>query len=147
MRWDATPNAGFTPGRPWLPVGPEVASVNVEAERHDEGSMLNLYGRLLDLRRREPALASGSWESLGAHGAALAYLRTHGGRAFMIALNLGPNSARLEAAQSGRVAISTHPGREGDRVSGTIELQPDEGVVIEIRASTAARRSKSDGSL
>ena len=33
MRWDATANAGFTTGEPWLPIGDDVATVNVATER------------------------------------------------------------------------------------------------------------------
>ena len=32
MVWDASPNAGFTTGRPWLPVKPEQAARNVAAQ-------------------------------------------------------------------------------------------------------------------
>jgi alpha-glucosidase len=48
MQWDAT--GGFTTGTPWLPlVDPEQRSV--EAQRGDPGSLLELYRRLLELRR------------------------------------------------------------------------------------------------
>src|SRR5436309_1331286 len=35
MQWDATPNAGFSTGRPWLPMAPDAQRVNVAAQRHD----------------------------------------------------------------------------------------------------------------
>jgi alpha-glucosidase len=48
MQWDAT--GGFTTGTPWLPlVDPEER--NVEGQRGDHGSALELYRRLLELRR------------------------------------------------------------------------------------------------
>ena len=33
MHWSAEPYAGFTTTRPWLPIGPDYAEVNVEAQR------------------------------------------------------------------------------------------------------------------
>jgi len=59
MRWDATHNAGFTTGEPWLPMGAEIASRNVEAFRSDGKSLLVLYRRLIELRRRQKVLALG----------------------------------------------------------------------------------------
>ena len=48
MQWDAS--GGFTSGEPWLPlVDPE--TLNVADERADPGSLLNLYRRLIELRR------------------------------------------------------------------------------------------------
>ena len=43
MPWDATTNAGFSTGQPWLPVNPDYARVNVESERRDPNSLLNYY--------------------------------------------------------------------------------------------------------
>src|SRR5262249_34681156 len=33
MQWSAEPNAGFTAGRPWLPIAPDAPRVNVASER------------------------------------------------------------------------------------------------------------------
>ena len=42
MQWDASPTGGFTTGEPWLPpIDP--AERNVEAQRGDPGSLLELY--------------------------------------------------------------------------------------------------------
>src|SRR4029450_659157 len=52
MPWDAGPGAGFTTGRPWLPVGEANLPRHVATQRDDPGSMLNLHRRLLRLRRQ-----------------------------------------------------------------------------------------------
>jgi alpha-glucosidase len=53
MQWDASPTGGFTTGRPWLPsVDPEHR--NVEAQRGDRDSLLDLYRRLIRHRRELP---------------------------------------------------------------------------------------------
>ena len=46
------PGAGFTTGRPWLPVGPDADRVNVADQQAEPGSTLHLYRRLIQTRRR-----------------------------------------------------------------------------------------------
>src|SRR5262249_28113230 len=75
MRWNSDAKADFTTGEPWLPMGGDVAHVNVEAERDDAQSMLALHRQLLALRRATPALHSGSLRVLGVEGEVFAYAR------------------------------------------------------------------------
>ena len=148
MQWDAGPNAGFSAAEPWLPVAADAATVNVANQREDPKSMLTLYRRLIELRRREPALAVGSFQSLRSCGGGdhvVAYVRqadrsSDGDKRFLIVLNLGPAArsfdpvAIVRAARSsvGRVVLSTHLDREGEAVTDTVALRADEGVVIEL---------------
>jgi alpha-glucosidase len=133
MPWDGGPGAGFTTGRPWLPLGADHRTRNVAAQRPDPGSMLNLHRRLLRLRRQAPALATGGYEPVEADGDVLAYLRTGPGRRYLVALNLGPRPARLAAPGldlAGRVAAATDPARQDRPVAGELSLAGDEGVVV-----------------
>ena len=59
MQWDATANAGFTKGTPWLPVPPSYRLVNEQTEVDDHSSLLNWYRQLIELRRTNPAMHSG----------------------------------------------------------------------------------------
>jgi alpha-glucosidase len=131
--WDAGPGAGFTGGRPWLPVGERNRSRSVTAQRDDPDSMLTLHRRLLRLRRAAPALTAGGYQPVEADGDVLAYLREGDGDRYLVALNLGPDPARVFApapAAGGRVLVSTHPRRGGAAVGGSLELRGDEGVVV-----------------
>lgn len=135
MQWDASPGAGFTTGEPWLPVAADLERVNVRAQQDDPRSMLTLYRRLIDLRRREPALAVGSYEPVPAPGDLLAWRRLFNERRLLTVLNLGSHSAEFplpgNVPAPYRVLISTHLDREGDEIRGTVGLRPDEGVVLE----------------
>jgi alpha-glucosidase len=133
MPWDAGPGAGFTSGRPWLPLGRENLARNVAAQRRDPASMLALHRRLLRLRRRAPALVGGGYEPVEADGDVLAYRRTGPDGPYLVVLNLGPRPARLAVpgpAPAGRVAVATHPDRDGAPVAARLELRGDEGVVV-----------------
>jgi alpha-glucosidase len=136
MRWDGSEHGGFTTGQPWLPTGDPAGPVNVEAQRHDPDSMLALHRRLLELRRREPALQVGDYAPSCIHGDAFAFTREHDGRRFLIALNLGdaPATLRPDAPARGTVLVGTDRRREGARVDGVVDLAANEGVVVELEA-------------
>jgi alpha-glucosidase len=131
MQWDASANAGFTRGAPWLPVPDGYKSANVAIQADDPRSTLALYRRLIELRRRRPALAIGDWQALAADGDVLAYTRSHSGSRLLVALNLGPTRHRLTLAKPSRLLLSTHLDRALEAVSGHIELRGDEGIILE----------------
>ena len=56
MQWDATENAGFTAGKPWLRVNPNYTALNAEAQRADPDSLFHFYRKLIALRK-DPAYA------------------------------------------------------------------------------------------
>jgi alpha-glucosidase len=133
MPWDAGPGGGFTSGRPWLPLGEGNLARSVAAQRDDPASMLTLHRRLLRLRRQAPALVGGGYEPVEADGDILAYRRAGEGGRYLVALNLGPEPARLTAPgpeRRGRVLVSTRPDRDGEAAGGSLELRGDEGVVV-----------------
>ena len=134
MPWDTTANAGFTAGEPWLPLGENRPAVSVEVQRRDPGSMLALTRALLKLRRREPALSLGDWTPLAVGDDLLAYARTWRDRRFVVVLNLDsvPQVVRFGEEMAGRVELSTHAGRAGERVDGRVDLRENEGVIIAV---------------
>ncbi len=109
MQWDGSANAGFTTGRPWLPVG---TSTSVQAQAGDASSMFSLYRRLLALRRGNAALVQGKTENVAADGDVLTYERRCGNQRCLIALNMGREDA-LVRSPAGTVLCSTVMGREG----------------------------------
>jgi alpha-glucosidase len=137
MQWDASPGAGFTTGDPWLPVNPETATVNVEAQRGDPASMLSLYRRLIGERRASPALRLGTYRTLPAPKDVFAYARELDGEQRVVLLNFAERAVRVPIAKLGiapeglRVKVSTDPERGNERVGKTIELAPEEGVLLD----------------
>ncbi len=59
MQWDSAANAGFTTGKPWLPVPPTAANVNVQAEEDNPDSLLTWYRALIRLKKTNPAIERG----------------------------------------------------------------------------------------
>ena len=128
MPWDASPNACFTDGTPWLPLGSDWRDVNVAAQDADSRSMLSLHKALISLRRAHPALSVGAYAPVRAAEDVLAYQRRHENR-FLIALNLGGRPRELSGVPAGTVLLSTHLDRAGEPMRETLRLRPDEGVV------------------
>jgi glycosidase len=135
MPWSAGPGAGFSSGRPWLPVAPDAQVRNVEHEAAEPGSVLNTYRDLLRLRRRTPALLHGEQELVAQRDLdVLAYVRRAGGSAAFVALNFAarPAAASVPAApDSGawRVGFSTTGGALGGELRGRASLAPLEAVI------------------
>ena len=133
MQWDAGPNAGFTGGRPWLPIGAQHTVVNVERERSDPRSMLSLYRRLLELRRSERALNFGSYRSVAAPDGVLSFIREAEGRRFLIALNLTSEERVIElGVLTGRTVLSSFLDDVFAPISGILRLRADEAVVAQV---------------
>ena len=136
MQWSAAPNAGFTSGTPWLPLAADFATVNVEVQQGEPRSMLALYRALLELRRREPALAVGGYAPVAVEGPLLAYRRWQDERRFLIVLNLGSAPAVLElpaTSAGGEVVLSTLLDGGRPPAGGRLEVRADEGVILSLR--------------
>ncbi|MFC8284016.1 glycoside hydrolase family 13 protein [Streptomyces cyaneofuscatus] len=88
MQWDASPQAGFTTGTPWLPVNPDHTEVNAAAARTDPDSVLHHYRRLIALRRSEPAVVHGDFTMLLPDDERIyAFTRRHGATTLLVAGN------------------------------------------------------------
>ena len=129
MAWDSSPQGGFTRARPWLPLGKDHDKINALGLSRQPDSILNLYRRLIRLRRENEALISGLVESLTAGGPLLRYRRTDDSKCFVILLNLG-HEPQETAFGEGQIVISTFLDREKERINGNVSLRPDEGLVI-----------------
>ena len=130
MRWDATPNAGFTTGVPWLPVGSGVESCNVAAQRNEAGSMLALYRELIQLRKRLPALTAGKYLPWRNQGNVLLFERRHASARLLVAANIGAKPRRIEIGQA-RTIFSTMPDAR-EQGAGIWEVAGDQGMLFEL---------------
>jgi alpha-glucosidase len=139
MQWDASANAGFTTAtaKPWLPVPPSAASVNVEAERTDPNSLLAWYQALIRLKKTNPAFAHGDNTMLDATNTkVLSWLRqTSGAPPVFISVNFTAESQSVSltvpAGNEFTTLLKTPGGEPGDagpidrgKVSVSMQLGP-----------------------
>jgi len=102
MQWNAGPGLGFTSGTAWESAQPDSLTTNVALQDADAGSLLNLYRRLIRLRKQTDALATGRLVPVTASGAQVAaYLRRAGNHSVLVVANLGATAVSRLSIASG----------------------------------------------
>jgi alpha-glucosidase len=127
--WQPGPGAGFTTGKPWLPIGSDTP---LSQQQDDPESMVRFYHTLLALRRANPSLASGLISHVIADGAVLSFRRsTDDGAPFSIVANTGhsPVSMTLRARE---IVLSTSGDRVGEQVGAALALRSDEALILRL---------------
>ena len=139
MQWNDSPNAGFTEASvvPWLPVSKNFEMRNVKAQEADPNSMLNLYKALVELRKSEPALGVGDYQSVEVHSPKiLAYRRYIQGKGnFLIVLNFSNEPVVLELksiAVKAKIEVSTNLQRHGEVELSDLAIKPNEGLLLRL---------------
>ena len=135
MPWDASPQAGFSTGRPWLPVNPDHVEVNAAAQRDDPESVFAHYQRLIRLRRELPVVVDGRFELLlPEHPTVFAFTRRLAGDALLVLANLGSESVTVDlpdpiAREFASAAIVLGSGMPRGGPTGLAHLAPWEARV------------------
>lgn len=88
MQWDASENAGFTKGTPWLKVCDRYKEINTES-RHEPDSVFQYYKELVKLRKELPVIQKGAVTPLLREDKEiLAYKREYQGKELYVFCNL-----------------------------------------------------------
>ena len=88
MQWDASENAGFTTGTPWIAVNPNYKEINAAAEISDPDSVFSYYQRLIALRHKYDIIVYGDFLPLLEDDPAVyAYERRLGEARLLVACN------------------------------------------------------------
>src|ERR1043166_3542576 len=152
MQWSPRPGVGFTTGKPWEDPQPDSMTTNVAVEDRDLGSLLNLYRRLIHLRKQNEALARGRLVPLSTDNPQVAaYLRRTSDRCVLVVANVGATA--LEAVsigsgdnvlaagryvarnQLGGATAATLTGKADGRIQGYVpvtSLGPKSSLVLEL---------------
>ena len=124
FQWDASPQAGFTDGRPWLGVNRNCEKINLASQEGDPDSIWSWYKDLSALRREREELRRGAFTPLEAGKQVFAYRRELDGKGLTVALNFSGRDARVP--YRGTLVRSNYPREDFD---GT--LRPWEAVILE----------------
>jgi alpha-glucosidase len=144
----AGPGAGFTTGKPWLPIVADAETLAADRQAADPRSTLSLSRRLGALRAASPALQEGDQHMVDAGPGVLAWLRTSGTERLLAAVNFGTDPARMKGlpGEQGTLLVSTHPDRDGTPCPlevGQLALEPDEAVLLRVQAADQQPASSS----
>ena len=108
VQWDASPQAGFTTGTPWLPVNANHVEINAEAARKDPESVFHHYRKLITLRHTVPVVVHGDYRLLLPDDEQVfAYERRLDGTTLTVLANFSGSPAAVPPVL-GDVVLSTH---------------------------------------
>lgn len=123
VQWDATENAGFTTGKPWLGVNGNYKTINLAAQESDPNSLWSWYKDLSALRRDSQVLRRGSFIPLETGDQVFAYRREKDGRQLTVILNFSDSPAAV--TYQGELVRSNYDRRGFDG-----SLSPWEAVIL-----------------
>ncbi|MCK6873717.1 alpha,alpha-phosphotrehalase [Enterobacter roggenkampii] len=126
MQWDASHNAGFTEGEPWIGVCDNYETVNARAALDDADSVFYTYQSLIRLRKTLPVLTWGDYEDLlPEHPSLWCYRRQWQGQTLIVVANLSPTPQEWQTealSDKSQVLMSNYPAPQ------TTSLRPFEAV-------------------
>jgi alpha-amylase len=126
MSWTPdTTTGGFSSGKPFRPIAPNVMTHNVQVQRADPQSIFHFYKAMLALRHSRPSLMTGNFEHSTAQGQVVAWQRREGDERTWVVLNYG--------ALTAPAVLGNLPASARLRV-----LHPQRGV-MPLRADAAGR--------
>jgi alpha-glucosidase len=128
MQWSSNENAGFTTGKPWLPVPPTYKTHNVADESRDPDSVLVFYKKVLKLRHTNQALLNGNYLAINEGDPnVLSYLRIYKDQTVIVALNMSdkPQKLNLDLKLNGFASATTLVETGKSSVKGEdVSLEP-----------------------
>ncbi|MBQ8815637.1 MAG: alpha-glucosidase [Lachnospiraceae bacterium] len=95
-QWDASENAGFTTGKPWMKLNPRYPAINLENDLASEDSIFNYYQEMIKMRQEHPAIIEGELRFLMEnHPQIIMYLRECEQETLLIIANYSNEKAIL----------------------------------------------------
>ncbi|MBV8635345.1 MAG: alpha-glucosidase, partial [Burkholderiaceae bacterium] len=124
--WDgAQANAGFSDGKPWLPVPAEHAARAVAGQERDAASTLQFARRFMAWRKQSAHLRQGDIVFFDAPEPVLAFKRELPGQgAVFAAFNLGAQTVQFPWPEVARAADFGGHGMAGSNQAGGLSLPP-----------------------
>ncbi len=135
VQWDASANAGFTTGTPWIAVNPDYVTVNAAAQVGQPGSVFEHYQRLIELRRADPVVTDGDFELLlPDHPAIWAFLRHGPDTELLVAANFSADVTGAALPLPGEwadaaVVLTNLPSQEPLLAPPDLKLRPWESII------------------
>lgn len=132
MQWDASENAGFTRGTPWLKAGKSYPQINVENEI--QGPIFTFYQNLIRLRKEMPVISEGSYKPTFEDSKQVyAFERQYEDEKLLVLNSFYATEVEIElpaAYQNGQILLSNY---EDVELSEKILLKPYQTLAIYVK--------------
>ena len=129
MQWNASKNAGFSTGTPWLKVGKSYKEINVENEI--DGPIFTFYKELIRLRKAMPIISEGSYQpAFEDSNQVYAFERHLDGQKLLVLNHFYGNEAEVAIPaeyQAGQVLLSNY---ENVELAEKVILKPYQTLAI-----------------
>ncbi len=136
MQWNASNLAGFTSGKPWLPINDNKSTINVEASDKDENSILNFVRKMTKLRKEfKEILVYGKYETQDSKNPdVFSYTRSNGKDTFLIVLNFTKEQCKTSIPDGFILDKELINNLNSLQIVGnTIDLQPYQACVVQLK--------------
>lgn len=133
MQWNHSMYAGFSEVNPWIEANPNYHEINVEAQLHDQDSILHFYRKLIQLRKQYKLIQDGTFEMLYLeHPQILGYRRFDNLNEVTVLCNFYDSDIKLDYQFSDNESIILSNYVEANNTNK--ELRPYE-VIVSIKTS------------
>ena len=143
MQWDATPNAGFTTGKPWINVNPNYPQINAAEQLKRDDSVFRFYQKLIALRKKYEIITTGRYAVLDEENPDVyAYERFTEDENLLVVANFRNHPARVTLPadyiaknqnRSAELLLTNDPERETFQLAETLTLNPYEAFVVRFK--------------
>ncbi|KAK1139438.1 hypothetical protein N8T08_000801 [Aspergillus melleus] len=118
MQWDASPQAGFTTGKPWMRAHDLYPEINVQRQEDDPDSVLSFWKKVLQLRKEYRDLfIHGSFETVDFDNQeTFCFVKSIGEKKALVTLNFTNSKQPLEPFIAGMRLLPLHSKHEGSSI-------------------------------
>lgn len=132
MQWSNTVNAGFTTGKPWLPINDNYTTVNTAMQDTNANSILNFVRQMIKLRKeRKDILVYGKYNLVDKDNPdVFAYTREANGKKILVLLNFTSKAVKANTGlplANAKLLLCNYPTRQANE-----QLQPYEAAIYEL---------------
>lgn len=136
MVWEKdAPNAGFSTGKPWLPVKAPQAAKAVD-QQGGADSILSYFRAMIARRKASPALSRGKTTFLKLPEPILAFTRTAEGETLTCLFNLSPDTHSFAVTGKVDVSFANNAALAGGKLilegTGFVYLTHDTGISVKV---------------
>lgn len=133
MQWTSEDQAGFTTGKPWLPVNENYPTINVEENLADEQSVFATYKKLIQLRKENDIVVKGEFNLLlEEHPQIFAFERHYSNEKWTVVANFSDKPCDVsisdQTIESKGILIGSHDRKRVNLAE--LELEPYESFII-----------------
>ncbi len=129
MHWDASENAGFTTGTPWIKVIPNYTEINAQEQISRKNSVLNYYKEMICARKANETLIYGDFICKDIADKVFAYERVLGSEEYLVICNFSAENKNITIPTKylGEVIISNY---DKVNLNENYELRAYEAIIL-----------------